>query len=234
MAVHKLIKKQAMTVEQLAVLAGKMIVSIGNTEASIFAQQQSTQEMVEQQLIELKNNGFTVEMLSKKHACRVEMEKQLALSYITGRSAEYRAYLQQCVADSKEPEFPDEHWFKARKLDIIAVPDSTRYNRFSAIRKWFEESNGKKLAKLDLYNNAVKKAKGENAKAKKPASTATVTEEQGKAVTNQVRPNLKGIAPLQQFVLAWVEENQSVAGLQKYINPMKELLQAIEADAPKK
>lgn len=224
--------------KQLVVMAGNLSRTIGESEAGIFGLQESTEKAVEKQLVELRNAGFTVEMLKPKHDCRIAMEKELLIAYVRGRSPEYAAYFKETVAAKQAPELPDAHWFEARKLPTIKVPDSTRYNRFSAIKQWFETNTGKKSAPLDLYGNAARKAAADNAK-KGTGKTATNTNakassEATKAVENKVQPQLKGVAPLHKFLQAWIAENESVAGLQKYSKVCAELVRAIEQDLPKK
>lgn len=221
--------------EQLVKLAGEVMVAVGQTEASIFAQQMATQTIVEQKLIELKNAGFTADCLQKKHPCRVEMERQLRLSYVMARSEEYVAHVKEAKAAGNEPEFCDDAWFEHRKLPVIKVPDSTRYNRFSMIKKWFEESNGKKIAKLDLYQNAARKEQVTNAGKKTSGSNAAPKqEEQGKdkPVQNRVVPEMKGVAPLQKFITAWKDENAGNNGLKEIIEAAELLARMIESKFP--
>jgi hypothetical protein len=239
---HTVRKAQVVSAEQLIEMAGAVTRTIGEAEVGLLSMQVSTEQAVEAQLVALKNAGFKVEFLKAKHPCRLAMEKELVIAYVRGRSPEYATYFKETKPEEREA--PDAHWFKARKLPAVSIPDSTRYNRFSAIRAWFDGNNGKKTVPLDLYGN---KARKETAKKKEstrgntdPASkTAASSVEPAvpadpKAVTSSNKPNLKGVGPLRQFCEAWASENSGVAGLKSYVDAVQRLLQIIETNAPKK
>jgi hypothetical protein len=251
--IHTVRKTQVVKVEDLVLMAGNAAKVLGEAEAGLSLLKTSTEKAVEEQLIILRNAGFKVEFLDRKHPCRQAMEAQLRIAYVRGVSPEYAAYFDATKAKKETPEVPDKHWFESRGLSLInpetgklvyEVPESTRLNRFSNIRKWFIENNGKKTVPLDLYGN---KARKESAKKKKstrgntdPASkTAASSVEPAvpadpKAVTSSTKPNLKGVGPLRQFCEAWASENVGVAGLKSYVDAVQRLLQIIETNAPKK
>jgi hypothetical protein len=157
--------KKVVDVQQITVLVTGVCEAMASCESRIASLRSSTEESIEASLRRAMELGLKDEMLDSKHDVRKAMERTLAESYLLKNPA-FVAKHQEANKNAKEQftalAFAQKWNAENPKQAFALIPDSTRYNFFSAIRAFVKTPK----SGLDLWGNKARAAKQENAKKK--------------------------------------------------------------------